>query len=145
VALGAVAAVTERVRLATGIYLVGLRHSLAVAGMTLTLHDVAGGTVHARRRRRVRFDEALAVLRAAWGGGEIAFAGEHVAFEHGMVTAPPVRVPLILGGNTQPALRRAARLGVIACSWRSIRRGCGPRRRRHLVDAGADLLGVAAT
>ena len=43
VALAAVAAVTERIRLATGIYLVGLRHPLAVARMTLTLQDVAGG------------------------------------------------------------------------------------------------------
>ena len=34
---------TERIRLATGIYLVGLRHPLAVARMTLTLQDIAGG------------------------------------------------------------------------------------------------------
>jgi len=43
VALAAVAAVTDRIRLATGIYLVGLRHPLAVARMTLTLQDVARG------------------------------------------------------------------------------------------------------
>ena len=35
-------------------------------------------------------------------------------FEHVMVTAEPVHVPLILGGNTEPALRRAAR---IADGW----------------------------
>ena len=48
------------------------------------------------------------MLRAAWAGGEISFAGDHVAFEHVVVTAEPVHVPLILGGNTEPALRRAA-------------------------------------
>lgn len=125
VALSAVAAVTERIRLATGIYLVGLRHPLAVARMTLTLQDIAGGRFMLGvgsgwleeefaaldvpfAQRRVRFEEALAVLRAAWAGGEISFAGDHVAFEHVIVTAEAVPVPLILGGNTEPALRRAA-------------------------------------
>jgi probable F420-dependent oxidoreductase len=127
VALSAVAAVTERIQLATGIYLVGLRHPLAVARMTATLQDVAGGRFMLGvgsgwleeefaalgvpfEERRARYEEAVAVLRAAWAGGEISFAGEHVAFEHVMVTAEPVRVPLILGGNTEPALRRAATL-----------------------------------
>jgi len=125
VALSAVAAVTSRIRLATGIYLVGLRHPLAIARMTLTLQDVAGGRFMLGvgsgwleeefaalgvpfGERRSRFEEALAVLRVAWAGGEISFAGEHVAFEHVVVAAEPVRVPLILGGNTEPALRRAA-------------------------------------
>jgi probable F420-dependent oxidoreductase len=125
VALGAVAAVTERIQLATGIYLVGLRHPLAVARMTVTLQDIAGGRFMLGvgsgwleeefaalgvpyEERRIRYDEALAVLRAAWAGGEISFAGDTVAFEHVMVTAEPVAVPLILGGNTEPALRRAA-------------------------------------
>jgi probable F420-dependent oxidoreductase len=125
VALSAVAAVTARIRLATGIYLVGLRHPLAVARMTLTLQDIAGGRFMLGvgagwleeefaalgvpyDERRIRYEEALAVLRVAWGGGEISFAGETVAFDHVMVTADPVCVPLILGGNTEPALRRAA-------------------------------------
>jgi probable F420-dependent oxidoreductase len=127
VALSAVAAVTERIALATGIYLVGLRHPLAVARMTLTLQDVADGRFMLGvgsgwleeefaalgvpfGERRTRFDEALAVLRAAWAGGEISFRGEHVSFEHVMVTPVPVHVPLILGGNTEPALRRVATL-----------------------------------
>ncbi len=122
------AAATERIGLATGIYLVGLRHPLAVARMTLTLQDIAGGRFMLGVgsgwleeefaalgvpfvERRGRYEEALAVLRAAWAGGEISFAGEHVAFEHVMVTAEPVRVPLILGGNSEPALRRAAATG----------------------------------
>jgi probable F420-dependent oxidoreductase len=131
VALAGVAAATERIKLATGIYLVGLRHPLAVARMTLTLQDIAAGRFMLGvgsgwleeefvalgvpfAERRTRFDEALAVLRAAWAGGEIAFAGEHVAFEHIVVTPDPVHVPLILGGNTEPALRRAA---TVADGW----------------------------
>ncbi len=127
VAFGAVAAVTERIRLATGIYLVALRHPLAVARMTLTLQDVAGGRFMLGvgsgwleeefaalgvpfAERRARFDEALAVLRAAWAGGEVSFHGEHVSFDHVVVTPEPVEVQLILGGNTEPALRRAVKL-----------------------------------
>jgi probable F420-dependent oxidoreductase len=125
VALSAVAAVTDRIGLATGIYLVGLRHPLAVARMTLTLQDVAGGRFMLGvgsgwlqeefaalgvpyDERRVRLEEGLAVLRAAWAGGEISFAGATVAFDHVIVTPEPVCVPVILGGNTEPALRRAA-------------------------------------
>jgi probable F420-dependent oxidoreductase len=131
VALSAVAAVTERIKLATGIYLVGLRHPLAVARMTLTLQDVAGGRFMLGvgsgwleeefaalgvpfAERRARFDEALAVLRAAWAGGELSFHGDHVSFDHVIVVPDPVSVPLILGGNTEPALRRAAR---VADGW----------------------------
>ena len=84
VALAAVAAVTERIHLATGIYLVGLRHPLAVARMTLTLQDVAGGRFMLGvgsgwleeefaalgvpfDERRARYEEALDVLRARVG------------------------------------------------------------------------------
>ena len=76
--------------------------------MTLTLQDVAGGRFMLGvgsgwleeefaalgvpfDERRSRYEEALAVLRAAWAGGEIAFAGEHVEFEH--VVVPPSRFP----------------------------------------------------
>lgn len=131
VALAAVAAVTERLRLATGIYLVGLRHPLAVAQMTLTLQDVAAGRFMLGvgsgwleeefaalgvpfDERRSRYEEALDVLRAAWDGGEISYVGRHVGFEHVQVTPKPVHVPLILGGNTEPAMRRAAR---VADGW----------------------------
>ena len=80
--------VTERIGLATGIYLLPLRHPLAVARMTLTLQGLAGGRFMLGvgsgwlaeefaalgvpfDERGPRFDEALGVLRAAWAGGEL--------------------------------------------------------------------------
>ena len=51
------------------------------------------------------------MLRAAWAGGEVSSAGPHHPFAPVVVTPRPVTVPLILGGNTEPALRRAARDG----------------------------------
>lgn len=127
IALGAVAAVTTRIKLATGIYILPLRHPLAVARMTLTLQGLAGGRFMLGvgsgwleeefdalgvpfAERGTRFDESLAVLRAAWSGGELEGAGPHYPFARVLATKEPVPVPLILGGNTDRALRRAARL-----------------------------------
>jgi probable F420-dependent oxidoreductase len=131
IALGAVAAVTDRMQLATGIYLLPLRHPLAIARMTLTLQDLAGGRFMLGvgsgwleeefaalgipfDERGPRFDEALAVLRTAWAGGEFANDGPHYPFDRVMATPVPVDVPLVLGGNTDRALRRAAR---VADGW----------------------------
>ena len=50
------------------------------------------------------------MLRAAWAGGELAGAGPHYPFARVLAHRAPVGVPLILGGNTDRALRRAARL-----------------------------------
>jgi probable F420-dependent oxidoreductase len=127
IALGAVAAVTSTIRLATGIYILPLRHPLAVARMTATVQGLAGGRFMLGvgsgwleeefdalgvpfADRGTRFDEALSVLRAAWAGGELEGTGPHFPFTRVLVSREPVRVPLILGGNTDRALRRAARL-----------------------------------
>ena len=179
VALGAVAAVTDRIRLATGIYLVRLRHPLAVARMTLTLQDVAGGRFMLGvgsgwleeefaalgvpfGERRARFDEALAVLRAAWAAASSSFAGRTVAFEHVMVTAEPGaraagprrqhRAGAAPGGRAWPtagsarATRRSTRRCACATGCRAGRRG---RRDRPLPIyvrmAGRDPAELAAT
>ena len=127
IALAAVAAVTDRLQLATGIYLLPLRHPLAVARMTLTLQDLAGGRFMLGvgsgwleeefaalgvpfAERGPRFDESLAVLRRAWAGGEFAHDGPHFPFDQVMATPVRVDVPLVLGGNSELALGRAARL-----------------------------------
>jgi probable F420-dependent oxidoreductase len=127
-ALGAAAAVTSRLRLATGIYLLPLRHPLATARALCTLHDVAGGRVALGvgagwlreefdalgvpfAERGARLEEALAVLRRALAGGPFDHRGEHFAFGPVQVSPRPVDVQLVLGGNSDRALRRAARLG----------------------------------
>ena len=95
--------------------------------MMLTLHGFAGGRFMLGvgsgwldeefdalgvpfAERGARFDETLAVLRAAWSGAELEGTGVHYPFARVLVTEEPVRVPLILGGNTDRAMRRAARL-----------------------------------
>ncbi len=126
VALGAAAVVTRHLQLATGIYVVPLRHPLAVARQCLTVQELAGGrflfgagagwlqeefdalAVPFEERAR-RFDESLDVLRAAWRGGVFEHHGE--VYDFGPVQLAPVeaKIPLVVGGNTAPAMRRAAR------------------------------------
>ena len=127
VALAGAAARTARIELATGIYLLPLRHPLAVARAALTLTELSGdrfvlgvGSGWLREEfealgipftgRGARTEEAVEVLRAAWAGGVFEHSGEHFRFGPVQVTHRPRPVPLILGGNTPVALGRAARL-----------------------------------
>jgi len=66
------------------------------------------------RTRGARTDEAIAILRAICPGGGprwAEFHGRHYDFDRLMVSpAPELPVPILVGGHTEPALRRAARL-----------------------------------
>jgi probable F420-dependent oxidoreductase len=128
VALAAVAGATRRICLATGIYILPLRHPLVTARAAATLHEVSGGRfllgvgagwLEEEFRaldvpfdaRRGRFAESLDVLRAAWEGGPFEHHGENYDFEQIQISRRPIPVPVILGGNKPVALRRAAQLG----------------------------------
>jgi probable F420-dependent oxidoreductase len=126
--LGAAAAVTKRLRLATGIYVLPLRHPLTIARSTCTLQEIAQGRFTFGvgfgwlteefdalgvpfEERVTRFVETIEVLRAAWAGGEVRHEGRHFSISGVQVTNRRTEIPLILGGNTDRALRRATRLG----------------------------------
>ena len=125
VALGAAAAVTSRIELATGIYLLPLRHPLAVARMVATVQSLAAGRFRFGvgsgwleeefaaldvpfAGRGARFDAALDVLRDAFAGGPLRSAGGPFVFDDVQICPRPIDVPLVLGGNTERALRRCA-------------------------------------
>lgn len=127
-ALSAVGAVTTNLKLATGIYILPLRHPLLTARAACTVHEISDGRLMLgvgagwlREEfdaldvpfddRGSRVEESLAVLRAAFGGGPFTHHGRHFSFEKVQVTPRSAEVPLVLGGNTQRALRRAASLG----------------------------------
>ena len=61
--------------------------------------------------RAARMDETLAILRTAWSGDVFSHDGPLFSFGSVQLTPEPVDVPLILGGNTERALRRAATAG----------------------------------
>lgn len=128
VQLGAAAAVTQQIQLATGIFILPLRHPLAVARSVCTVQELAEGrfvfglgfgwlqeefaVLGAPFQERVsRFEEGLDVLRAAFRSGEVSHVGRHFSISGVQVTHRPTPVPLMLGGNSERALRRAAQLG----------------------------------
>jgi len=131
-AVSAMAAVTSRLRFATMIYILPLRHPLEVAksagtaavlsGDRVVLGTGAGwlreeydtlGVDFARRGRR--YDECIDALRAVWSaepGALVRHRGEHFDFGPLAMSPAPRRVPpLWVGGISPPALRRAARRG----------------------------------
>ena len=120
IALAAVAAVTERIRLTTAILLAPLRHSGAMLAKQAATLDhfsngrlVLGVAVGGREddaeaagtdfhRRGREFEAMLAEMRRAWDGESFGFAGE---------IGPRARPALIIGGGADVAFERAARHG----------------------------------
>lgn len=129
--LSFLAARTERVRLGTHVYNLALRHPFVSARTIQTLDVVSGGRVEvgigagwlaseyeatgvdfASRGRRL--DEALHVVRRLWTEEAVEHHGEF--FDFGPVKFEPKPVqdphpPIVVGGDSKAALRRAARLG----------------------------------
>lgn len=129
--LGYLAGRTERVRLGTHVYNIGLRHPFVAARAVQTLDIVSGGRavfgigaswleeewVAAEldfKTRGRRVDEALEVCKLLWTEAETSFAGEFFNFE-GVVFEPKCVQrpwpPVLVGGESKAALRRAARAG----------------------------------
>jgi probable F420-dependent oxidoreductase len=125
VALAGAAVRTTRLQLGTAIYLLPLRHPLAVARAALTLAELSAGRfllgagagwLEAEfealgvpfAARGQRFEESLDILRLAWAGGPFEYHGRVYDFGPLQLTPHAVPVPLVVGGNTPRALRRAA-------------------------------------
>lgn len=127
-ALAAAAAVTTRLKLATGIYLLPLRHPLVTARAAQTVHEISAGRLMLGvgagwlreefdalgvpfQGRTAALEEALGVLRSAFAGGPFENPGPRFPFGRVQVSPRPVDITLVLGGNSEKALRRAVRLG----------------------------------
>ncbi|GAA3137416.1 LLM class flavin-dependent oxidoreductase [Planomonospora alba] len=90
--------------------LTGNRLALGV-GLSPWPEDFAVMGVPWRRRGR-RMDEAIAVIRGLTGGGYFEYHGEFYDLPPVKMTpAPTEPIPILVGGHSEAALRRAARLG----------------------------------
>ena len=112
------------------LYLLPLRHPVLVARQLATIAQLAPGRltlgvgiggedpheleicgVDPRTRGR-RMDESLQILRGLGEGTPVTFEGEFFSLDEALIVpAPSPRVPLIVGGRSDAAVRRAARLG----------------------------------
>jgi probable F420-dependent oxidoreductase len=129
--LGYLAGRTERIRLGTHVYNLGLRHPFIAARGVQTLDLLSGGRAefgigvswleeewravgldfHTRGRR---VDEALAVCKRLWTEPEVEHHGEFFDFDPIAFEPKPVQQPwppILVGGESDAALRRAARAG----------------------------------
>lgn len=131
VVLAAVAQATERIRLATDVFILPLRHPVATARSVVTLDRVSRGRVtlgigvgwledefevmgepfHDRGRRT---DEIIPLLRRLWSDEVIEHRGEHYNFGPIRFEPKPRQqpsIPIEVGGSSPAALRRAGHLG----------------------------------
>lgn len=126
--IGALAAVTTRIRFSIAVYVLPLRNVFEVARATGTLAILSGGRLVLGagigwmkeefdiygvdfRTRGARCDEMIEVLHKLWKGGMVEHHGRHIDFPPLEVSpAPPAPVPIYTGGNSPAALRRAAYL-----------------------------------
>jgi probable F420-dependent oxidoreductase len=131
VALSFAAAATSRIRLATGIMLLPEHNPVLVAKQTASIDVLSGGRLSLGvgvgwsaeefaalgvpfTGRGRRLDEYIDAMRTLWRDDVASFKGEHVAFDTIRVNPRPVhnrRIPIVIGGNGDAALRRAARTG----------------------------------
>lgn len=130
-ALTFLAAVTERVRLGTGVLLVPQRNPLYTAKQTADVDYLSKGRLDlgigigwlreefdalgipwARRADRTR--ECIAVMKTLWCDEVSSFEGEFFELPPCLQNPKPVQrphPPLYFGGESEPALRRVAELG----------------------------------
>jgi probable F420-dependent oxidoreductase len=152
--LGFLAGQTSQVRLGTFVYLLGLRHPFASARAFATLDLASQGRVIVGvgagwltseweaagidpARRGSRLDEAVGVCRRLWTEPEVAHDGPHFPFEPVNFEPKPWRVggpPVMVGGESERALHRAARIGD---GWLGMRHT--PDSARQVVTRLGDL------
>ncbi|MET8424619.1 LLM class F420-dependent oxidoreductase [Nocardia sp. NPDC004860] len=59
-----------------------------------------------------RLDDCIGAMRALWTESPATYQGKHVSFGKQFCLPQPERsIPIVLGGNSAPAVRRAARVG----------------------------------
>jgi probable F420-dependent oxidoreductase len=133
----AAALVTERIRLGTSVDILTERHPIIRGRELATLDHASGGRVEygigsgwsreeyaamgvTFERRGARLNEYIDALRALWQEARPTFIGEFVSFEPLIFMPKPVRgtIPIVIGGNSPAALRRAASRGDGWHGWR---------------------------
>jgi len=149
IALSYAAALTTRIRLATGVCLVPEYNPLLLAKLAASLDFVSAGRFvfgvgvgwleeefqalgipWARRGARAR--EYVAAMRELWEQPQSSYDGEFVSFTRARSYPKPPRhgkIPIIVGGQSDAALKRAAAWGDGWCGF-----NLTPEEARVMVD-----------
>jgi probable F420-dependent oxidoreductase len=126
--ISAMAAITSRVRFTTGVYVAPARDIITVAKQVGTAAVISSNRVTLGvgvgwckeefdatgqdfTTRGKRLDDMIPALRALWHSGWVEYHGPHYDLPAmRMEPAPTAPVPIICGGHSAPAMRRAAAL-----------------------------------
>ncbi len=123
------AAVTRRIGLATSVLVVPTHNPLELANALASLDALAGGRVaitvgvgwseaeyaalgYDFHNRGARLDEAIDLFRRVWSEDPVSFHGTFTSFDDLRVLPQPGhRIPIWIGGSSEPAYRRTAARG----------------------------------
>jgi len=160
VALGAAAAVTQRMRIGTGILLVPLYAPLKLAEDVAVLDNVSNGRLilgvapgyvseefaaHGvpRNQRVGRFEESLDLMTLAWREERFSFDGRYYRVPEAYLTPKPVQKPhppIWYGVSAPASIRRAARRRAVLLA--SPRHGIGELKEHfRIYEEAANELG----
>lgn len=130
VVMAMMAAVTERVRLGTGVALLAERDPIVTAKEVATLDHLSGGRIHlgigygwnieeledhggSKKTRRAVVRERVLAMQSLWGDEVASFDGEHVNLSPSWAWPKPTQVvrgrtgvPVLVGGAAGPLLFR---------------------------------------
>jgi len=127
VTIGYLAGQTSRIRFTTNVFVLAMRNPFIAAKMISTAATLSNDRVTLTlgvgwsdtefrlmgqdfRRRGKRTDEMIEILRKVWTGEMVEHHGEFYDFDKlEMNPAPKERIPIWVGGFSDPALKRAAR------------------------------------
>ena len=129
VTMGAFATITKTIRFTTNAFVLPMRNPFLVAKALATLSVLSGNRVtltigvgwskdefgllgqdfHTRGKRA---DEMVEIMRLLWSGDYVEYHGQHYDFPPVEMNPKPAgTIPIWVGGISDAALRRAARLG----------------------------------
>ncbi len=131
IALAFAAAASSRITVATGVLLLPEHNPVVVAKQAASLDRLSGGRLTLGvgvgwskeefaalgvpfEHRAARTAEYVAAMRTLWRDDVASFDGKFVGFDSIRVNPKPVRdrrIPIVLGGNSDPALRRVVSWG----------------------------------
>jgi probable F420-dependent oxidoreductase len=130
-AAAVLAGATQRTKVLTYVLVLPYRNPVLLAKQIATLDFLSGGRImlgtaagHLEREfeilqvpfreRGALTDEYLRAMKELWTSPEPSFQGRYIQFDRVLFEPKPVQhphPPILIGGNSKPAMRRAASLG----------------------------------
>ena len=130
VTAAAIAARTKNIRIGTGVLLMPLHNPVRIAEDAAVVDLISGGRLilglglgyrqeefagfgRSLRERKGRMEESIEILQKSWADKPFSLDGKYYKVENSSVTPKPVQkpIPIWIGAFTEPAIRRAARIG----------------------------------